>query len=671
METQTTVQTRGQQQGVTFRVHEVQPETPVLPQVSLSDSLRACLKSGADFVPELLAVSHEEGTYLQMPSQNGLLAAVHLAFSKHLPLSLSPDMIWLAILQGFTRHVKVHATELEGRLMNQPGKHVIRVVVHQLDWPVVFEKFATALEQHTGPQIREWQSDFSTTGPVERTASQIALMDVFSPYVQYLCVCLCGIPSITLQGCEGDWVRLREKLARLRGYEADEWIAELDEILAQFVEACRGNVDRAWWQQIYKLKPRYGGEDIEGWLGAFFPYLRHEDQTFTRPRVRGQSFTTDIVPPGISEVGLKLVSPIGSETLRLISGFVGVEDLGAEGVAPKIGWAVVGSSFIEKLVASWDAHPGIQVRPARSGQKKSPEGWAEIRGSQESLPIELQLFYRATDGAGLYGKGEIYPVETLIGAPSFRYWHHLGRWCDGSLLLVGVSTTSSVVRLRWDGDAWEYQVLAASFGDFMARLVAADGAEFWREESFREPELEPRWAGFEPPVPGDENFVEAFKQLRRQNARLRSMKVLTHDLFTIHLANGENLAALPVPLRKFYYECNGVEQNGGFTIWPAAQVAAVPGTDGRWYEIGSAPGYRIIFDGAADRGVAVIAEKERAVYGVARSLSGFLLSGAEKPQTQFWVKEEGLLRERSLWPDEVVELSEQQDAGATFNFDAP
>jgi len=134
-------QIHGLDHRVSFAVHDVKPATPVMRQISMSDSLETCMKSGDDSVPEVVAVCDTNGKYLELPAQNGLLAAVHIAFSQHLPLTLSPDMIWLAILQGFARHVALHAGRLERRLMLQPGKHTINVVVGHKEWtwPMVFD----------------------------------------------------------------------------------------------------------------------------------------------------------------------------------------------------------------------------------------------------------------------------------------------------------------------------------------------------------------------------------------------------------------------------------------------------------------------------------------------------------------------------------------------------
>jgi hypothetical protein len=67
---------RTAQHGITFAVHDVEPEIPAAPHVSMADSLKECMRSGEDFVAEIVAVSDAEGHYLELPSQNGLLAAV-------------------------------------------------------------------------------------------------------------------------------------------------------------------------------------------------------------------------------------------------------------------------------------------------------------------------------------------------------------------------------------------------------------------------------------------------------------------------------------------------------------------------------------------------------------------------------------------------------------------
>ena len=42
-----------------------------------------------------------------------VVAAIHLAFSDHRPLVLSPDILWLLIAQGFANHVNASSVAMD------------------------------------------------------------------------------------------------------------------------------------------------------------------------------------------------------------------------------------------------------------------------------------------------------------------------------------------------------------------------------------------------------------------------------------------------------------------------------------------------------------------------------------------------------------------------------
>jgi len=47
--------------------------------------------------------------------------AVHVAFSKHRPLVLSPDAVWLTIAQGFAQHVASDPKAIRHQLVRHEG----------------------------------------------------------------------------------------------------------------------------------------------------------------------------------------------------------------------------------------------------------------------------------------------------------------------------------------------------------------------------------------------------------------------------------------------------------------------------------------------------------------------------------------------------------------------
>jgi hypothetical protein len=127
---------------------------------------------------------------------------------------------------------------------------------------------------------RGWKSNrksfvasFSTTGPVERTASEIALMSAMRPYFNHRLTTLCGIPEITLLGTPDDWRSIRRRASVLSEFDLGWWCRALEPILDQFVAASTGSVDVEFWQSLFKLHAGSGGRWITGWTTALFPYI--------------------------------------------------------------------------------------------------------------------------------------------------------------------------------------------------------------------------------------------------------------------------------------------------------------------------------------------------------------------------------------------------------------
>ncbi len=94
------------------------------------ERLRAEVVSGNYF--RMLGVRAATGRLVAVTTEcsNPLVEAIHLAFSRHLPLTLSPDVIWLTIVQGFSHHVNQFPEALRGRLVTHQEQ---RDLVEQID----------------------------------------------------------------------------------------------------------------------------------------------------------------------------------------------------------------------------------------------------------------------------------------------------------------------------------------------------------------------------------------------------------------------------------------------------------------------------------------------------------------------------------------------------------
>ena len=170
--------------------------------------------------------------------------AAHLAFEHHVALSISPDDVWLCIAQAFAHHIDTHAEELRDRFVQHAGKAEIIVIRDEFvrgspdnDWPGVFGEFSNAIARHIGKQRDLVVATFSTTGPVERAASEVVLMSAMQKYFKYIVLTRCGIPQITLLGTPDDWRSIQQRAAVLAEYGLESWVRELSPILDQLCEA--------------------------------------------------------------------------------------------------------------------------------------------------------------------------------------------------------------------------------------------------------------------------------------------------------------------------------------------------------------------------------------------------------------------------------------------------
>jgi hypothetical protein len=294
---------------------------------------------------------------------NPLIEAVHLAFSDHRPLVLSPDCIWLTIVQGFGHHVNTYAEDLRGRIVRREGKKDLRVRTDSLEpaaWPHLVSQFSAQIRDNSDPVLYETLlCDFSTTTPAIRTANEVALMDAYQRYFQYIVMSICGIPTITLEGTAGDWQRIRDRIELLATFGLDWWTSRLAPILDEFVATANGAPDLSFWQAIYKPQRAYATEMATGWIADLFPYLGNASKCTRNPMLDikrtdwlppepahqrlSSGISLESIPCGLSKAPLTVEFPNKpSVELNLVGGFVGVaqseQDLG---LAPIISWAVV------------------------------------------------------------------------------------------------------------------------------------------------------------------------------------------------------------------------------------------------------------------------------------------------------------------------------------------
>ncbi|MFN8612896.1 MAG: DUF4419 domain-containing protein [Vulcanimicrobiota bacterium] len=318
---------------------------------------------------------------LEQPFANQLLGSAHLAFAEHRPLILSPDMIWVTLLQGLAEHLESHAEELRPLLIRSKERERLAVpsagiIIESLEtpWDEAMLEFRELIRQQLQPEAVSLATvEFSTTGPLEQAVFSIALMDAFKVYFDYEISCVCGIPEITLEGTPSDWAQLRQALQSWKRFGLDWWLEALDPILVQFQEAASGRVDPIFWNDLYQhhlpIEGGYGGpiELFSGWIARLFPYYNGQKNPALQ---KLQPLTQAGFRSSLSRASVLVVGADGKADLEFVAGLLAIEQRGLA-LRPCLGWVVHQhrSEFIED-----DRQRALaQLRPEiRSGLPFSP-----------------------------------------------------------------------------------------------------------------------------------------------------------------------------------------------------------------------------------------------------------------------------------------------------------
>lgn len=488
----------------TFAVHEVEPAIKPLPTCKTYEAIPALIgskvESCCDFTADCIRNVHFQP----------LLVAAHFAFSQHRPLVLSPDMIWVTIAQGLAQHIKNHAEKLRDKFVGHNGKLDITVERNDLvkgspenPWDQVIGEFSGAIRKHLRTTYDQLISDFSTTGPVERTACEVVLLDAFQPYFEYRLVCICGIPEITLEGTTQDWQRLREKVDRLQPYDLDWWLPNVRQIADQFVRASEGDVDVKFWRDIYKREQAYGADKINGWLVQLVPYLKnHQTGNFTvRNRLletpEEWSVSTGCLPSGIAQVPFRWQFESTEIAMEFLGGFVGItQNTDTMALRPKLGWAVRQASDVDQVLLrlkKYQATPPLEA-PAFDlcWQRLDLDAICEIPG-------DLVCFYKFCNGVTLKGKDDSDavsfrrledvevitnpaahgsssnenegPSESVI-AIARGQWLRFGDFADGSIVAIELMHSGSGWKvIKCGADEHSPSVIASSFAEFVEHTL--------------------------------------------------------------------------------------------------------------------------------------------------------------------------------------------------------
>ncbi|EYF03149.1 DUF4419 domain-containing protein [Chondromyces apiculatus] len=305
-----------------------------------------------------------------------LVQAAYLAFTERCPLVLSPDVVWFCLARGFTLHV---ASQEALRREIVGADHDFELELDRPDftiggtnpWHAVFQDLSSQLFARAGKLWELTGAHVSTTGPLERLASELSVATSLAPHFTWeppfpgdRVVTGPGIPRIHLLGTPDDWRQIRQRAASFTPFGLEAWTRALLPVLDRIVDAAEGRSDVEFWRAFFRYE--HGADELTGWLLVLFPYLR---------AVRGDRFVPNLhldtwlaswraaearqnpvealgkpegpglaqMPPGLVSAAFRFVDSGRREhVLDLVAGLIGVtQDPDTLALSPEFVWALV------------------------------------------------------------------------------------------------------------------------------------------------------------------------------------------------------------------------------------------------------------------------------------------------------------------------------------------
>ncbi|WP_438033016.1 DUF4419 domain-containing protein [Sorangium sp. So ce204] len=354
----------------TIDVAEVAPSTAPLPAFDEEASVQSLLVSPVE------AAYRHRLPLVGRTDVHPLVQAAYMAFTQRYPLVLSPDVIWFCLARGFTLHVAANE-EQRRQFLVEDSDFELKIdgpdftLGHVNPWPVVFPDLSTQIAARVG-RLRELvTANFSTTGPVERVASELTVMTPFAPHFAWqppfpadMSFPDRGIPRIYLFGTADDWRWVRHRAAAFGPFRAERWAHALLPVLDQIVASAEGRQDPAFWRAFFRYEN--AADELTGWIHVLFPYLRAWPADHFVPssfldgwleRWRAAEARRNPlsalaapegpglarIPPGLTSAPLRFIDAQRREhPLEFISGLIGVtQDQHSLALIPEFAWAVV------------------------------------------------------------------------------------------------------------------------------------------------------------------------------------------------------------------------------------------------------------------------------------------------------------------------------------------
>jgi len=337
---------------ITFEVDPTKkPENPQLKPSTIEDYLQ--LDTGKE-KGKLITATNSSTKYVTTRFNNGFVGACLTAYNLHLDLALGPDDVWVTLMTSLSRYINANAEKLRHLFVSHEGKLDLVATsggnIYSANYSNLISQISDQIDQNTKNDLRNWvECDFSTTTPLQKVVSKVALMGAMQQYFSYKFEFCCGLPKVTLLGTVEDWANILARINKMGSFEdqtLQDWSKVLGFVFQNFVDAFNGKIDRDFWNRIAHITgggsgPRY----LEGWVLAIIgfddagKYILNPLKNIQSSNRFGRLNTND-VPTSVVEVPVKIDDNGKEHNTKLYAGSM-LPAFDGKTIFPTLDWALV------------------------------------------------------------------------------------------------------------------------------------------------------------------------------------------------------------------------------------------------------------------------------------------------------------------------------------------
>lgn len=276
----------------TFKVDSVEENLSRLPKVSYTEFAE---NRNSKF--EVIPHENDSVTSIRPSFQNML----HVAYSEHRPIILSPEDFWLLIAKNASIQINHNIDSLRPLIFKFEEKQQLIIRNNSLGektplaWAELIDSFAVNSQDFTTENaFKFFDTEFSTTDVNGKVALQSILMESFKQGIDYIGESGCGFPEITIEGTSEDWQSIINKLGFLDEIGMSDYRESITPLLKEIKNSSSGKPNKLFWKDFYKDHVSYGEHWVNGWITKFYYFIEryprkvvHESGIVIRKKLEG------------------------------------------------------------------------------------------------------------------------------------------------------------------------------------------------------------------------------------------------------------------------------------------------------------------------------------------------------------------------------------------------